>query len=73
MALRLKELRKENGYTQEYVAKYLNVKQNTYSQYESGINQISIPCLCKLAELYDTSVDYILCLTDEETPYPKKL
>lgn len=72
MEMRLKELRKENGYTQEFVAKYLNVKQNTYSQYESGVNQIPILCLCSLAELYDTSVDYILHLTDEETPYPRK-
>lgn len=72
MKMRLKELRKENGFTQEYVAQYLNVKQNTYSQYESGVNQISISCLCSLAELYETSVDYILCLTDEETPYPKR-
>lgn len=72
MKMRLKELRKENGYTQEYVAHHLNVKQNTYSQYEAGVNQIPITCLCSLAELYETSVDYILCLTDEETPYPRK-
>ncbi len=72
METRLKELRNENGYTQEYVAGYLNVKQNTYSQYEAGVNQIPISCLCKLAELYETSVDYILLLTDEENPYPKR-
>ncbi len=72
MEMRLKELRKENGYTQEYVAKYLNVKQNTYSQYEAGVNQIPIGCLCNLAKLYETSVDYILYLTDEETPYRRR-
>ena len=68
----MRELRKEHGYTQDYVAKYLNVKQNTYSQYEAGVNQIPIPCLCCLAELYETSVDYILYLTDEETPYRRR-
>ena len=72
MEMRLKELRKENGYTQEYVAKFLNVKQNTYSQYESGVNQIPVSCLCSLAELYETSVDYILFLTDEDTPYRRR-
>ena len=71
MKLRLKELRKENGYTQEFVADYLNVKQNTYSQYEAGVNQIPIESLIKLATLYDTSVDYILNLTDDDSPYRK--
>lgn len=72
MNFRLKELRNENNYTQEYVAKKLNIKQNTYSQYESGLREIPLECLIKLAFLYDTSVDYILNLTDEEFPYRRK-
>lgn len=72
MEMRLKELRKENGYTQEYVAKFLNVKQNTYSQYEKGVNQIPVSCLCSLAMLYETSVDYILYLTDDDAPYRRR-
>ena len=72
MELRLKELRLENGYTQAFVAERLNIKQNTYSQYEMSVREIPIESLCKLAELYDTSVDYILGLTDEETPYKRK-
>ncbi len=62
--MRLRELREENGYTQEFVSKTLNVKQNTYSQYEAGQRQIPIPLLIKLARLYGVSVDYILELTD---------
>ncbi len=69
MKMRLKELRNENGYTQKVIAAYLNIKQNTYSQYEMGVREIPIECLCKLALFYDTSVDFILFLTDEETPY----
>ena len=72
MRLRLKELRLENGYTQTYVAEYLNVKQNTYSQYEMSVREIPIEGLIKLAKLYDTSVDYLLDLTDEEAPYARK-
>lgn len=71
MKMRLKELRIENGFTQRFVAEYLNVKQNTYSQYETETNQIPLNCLCRLAQLYDTSVDYILYLTDDDTPYKK--
>lgn len=71
MKLKLKELRTENNYTQTYVAKFLNIKQNTYSQYESGLREISLDSLAKLAELYNTSVDFILGLTDYDFPYPR--
>lgn len=62
--MRLKELREENKYTQAYIANILQVKQNTYSQYETEQRQIPIPALITLAKLYDVSVDYILGLTD---------
>lgn len=70
--LRLKEIRVEKGINQQVVAEFLNVKQNTYSQYESGQRQIPIEALIKLAEFYDVSVDYILNLTNEDTPYQRK-
>ncbi len=62
--MRLKELREENNYTQQFVAEYLNIKQNTYSQYETRRRQIPIAQLMMLAKLYDVSVDYILELAD---------
>ena len=72
MKMRLKELRLEHGYTQEQVAEILNIKQNTYSQYECEQREIPIESLIKLAQLYETSVDYILFLTDEVFPYSKR-
>ena len=72
MKLRLRELRKENNYTQKFLAEYLNIKQNTYSQYETELREAPIACLIKLAALYETSVDYILNLTDSDFPYPRK-
>lgn len=62
--MRLKELREENKYTQQYVAEVLNIRQNTYSQYENEKREIPIRALILLAKLYDVSVDYILELTD---------
>lgn len=62
--MRLKELREENKYTQQYIANVLKVKQNTYSQYETEQRQIPISALITLAKFYDVSVDYILGLTD---------
>ena len=69
--LRLKELREDNDYTQEEIAKLLNCKQNTYQQYESEKRQIPIETLKKVAILYKTSVDYIIRLTNEKKPYPR--
>ena len=62
--MRLKELREENKYTQQYVAEILNIRQNTYSQYENEKREIPIRALIVLAKLYDVSVDYIFELTD---------
>ena len=62
--MRLKELREENGLTQQAVAEYLNVKQNTYSQYENEKRQLSIDVLIKLAKFYNVTTDYILELED---------
>ena len=64
MKLRLKELRLEFNYTQQYVANILNIKQNTYSQYESGQRQLPLDVLIKLSELYGVSTDYILGIKD---------
>ena len=70
--LRLKDLREDNDYTQEEIAKILNCKQNTYQQYESEKRQIPIEQLKKLAILYKTSTDYLIRLTNETKPYPRR-
>ena len=64
ISMRIKKLREENGLTQQAVANYLNVKQNTYSQYENEKRQLSIDVLIKLAKFYKVSTDYILELED---------
>ena len=70
--LRLKELRESKGKTQKEIAEFLNIQQNTYSQYETGQRQISLGFLVQLAQFYNVSVDYILNLTEIDFPYPKK-
>ncbi len=67
----LKILRLQHGYTQTYVANKLNIRQNTYSQYETGARELPIQALVDLAVLYDVSADFIIGLTSEETPYPR--
>ena len=68
----IRSLRIDNGYTQAQIAEYLNIKQNTYSQYEIGTLNYPIDVLMKLADYYNVSVDYLLGRTAVKTPYPKK-
>ena len=67
--MRIRDLREDSNLTQEEVARYLHVKQNTYSQYENEQRQLPLSCLIALAKLYKTSTDYILGLTDHRKPY----
>ncbi len=62
--MKLKELREENNISQKEIADFLNVKQNTYSQYETGKRQLPIDVLIKLSKFYKTTTDYILGLED---------
>lgn len=71
MYKRLRDLREDHDLTQKEVANILNMSQTGYAQYELGINDIPTSVLKKLALFYKTSTDYILELTDMETPYPK--
>ena len=64
------ELRKKKGLTQKQLADYLHIRQNTYSQYETGQRQLPLDVLIALARYYKTSADYLLGLTDERKPYP---
>lgn len=68
--MRLRELREDADLRQQSIADYLHIRQNTYSQYESGQRQIPLEALSMLADFYHVSVDYLLGRTDVSTPYP---
>ena len=70
--MRLRELREDQDLTQQAVADYLHIRQNTYSQYENGQRQLPLELLVALALYYHTSTDYILELTDQREPYPQR-
>ncbi len=56
---RLKELREENKFTQEYIAKILHVTQTAYGKYELGQRPIPFHLASRLSDLYNISLDYI--------------
>ncbi len=71
MYRRIRDLREDRDLNQTQVAKMLGMSQTGYSKYETGENDIPTSVLIRLAEFYDTSVDYLLGLTKERTPYPR--
>ena len=68
----VRNLRIDGGYTQQQIADYLHIKQNTYSQYEIGVLNYPVEVLSKLADFYGVSVDYLLGRTDVKQPYPRR-
>ncbi|MBO5933940.1 MAG: helix-turn-helix transcriptional regulator [Clostridia bacterium] len=69
---RLKELRKEKGYTQIKMQMLTGIDQSDYSKIESGKRYFTFEQCRKIALALDTSMDYLAELTDEKTPYPRK-
>ena len=70
---RLRDIREDKDLSQADVAKFLKTSQQQYSKYELGIRSMPIEKLNKLADFYDTSVDYLIGRTDERKPYPTSI
>ena len=60
----LRGIREDKDIRQKDIASYLNVSQNTYSQYETGTISLTAEVLIKLADYYSVSIDYLLDRTD---------
>ena len=63
----LRSIREDRDIKQRQVAEYLNVSQNTYSQYENGVISLTAEILIKLSDYYNVSIDYLL----DRTQNPK--
>lgn len=72
MYQKIRDLREDKDLTQTQIAKILNCSQRIYSNYERGEVDIPTQVLIKLAEFHGISVDFLLGLTDEKRPYPRK-
>ena len=72
MLQRLRDFREDRDISQKRMAEILKVAQTTYSDYELGKINIPLYTLKRLALFFDTSIDYLLELTDVSTPYPRK-
>lgn len=68
---RIRNLREDADLTQAQMGEKINVPQRTYAYYESGERMVPPQVLVALAQYHHVSVDYLLGLTDEKTPYPR--
>ncbi|MBR6694602.1 MAG: helix-turn-helix transcriptional regulator [Clostridia bacterium] len=60
----LRGIREDRDIRQKDIAAYLNVSQNTYSQYETGVISLTADILIKLSDFYGVSIDYLLDRTN---------
>lgn len=61
---RLKEIRIENGFTQQKIAEELGIKQQSYARYELGNGEPSLLTLIKIAKIFGVTTDYLLGISD---------
>ena len=66
---RIRELREDHDITQRQIAEYLHITQPQYFRYEQGYRDLPTDILIQLADLYETSIDYML----ERTNNPSRI
>lgn len=67
--MRLKQLRKARGVSQLKLSIDLEMSQNSISRYETGKRQADYETLIKFADYFNVSLDYLLCRSDDDTPF----
>ncbi len=68
----MRDLREDKDLNQKQIAEILNIAQTTYSDYELGKINIPIEVLKKMSVFFNTSIDYLLDMTDVKKPYLRK-
>lgn len=72
MYRRVRDMREDKDMAQWEMAKVLHCSQRVYSNYECGDVKMPIDVFVNLANFHNTSIDYLVELTDEKMPYPRK-
>ena len=69
---RIRDLREDKDLSQAEIGKILDIDRSVYGLYELGKRQFPLHQVIELAKFYEVSVDYLVGLTDETTPYKRK-
>ncbi len=65
---RIQDLRIDSDLSQKKIGEILHISQRSYSHYETGSRNIPIEMLIRLADYYDTTIDYLVGRTDKKDP-----
>lgn len=65
---RIQDLRIDSDLSQKKIGEILHISQRSYSHYEAGSRNIPIEMLIRLADYYDTTIDYLVGRTDNKEP-----
>lgn len=65
---RIQDLRVDSDLSQRQLGEILHISQRSYSHYETGSHGIPIEMLIRLADYYDTTIDYLVGRTDNKAP-----
>ena len=65
---RIQDLRIDSDLSQKEIGEILHISQRSYSHYETGSRNIPIEMLIRLADYYDTTIDYLVGRTDKKEP-----
>lgn len=65
---RIQDLRVDSDLSQRQLGEILHIRQRSYSHYETGSRGIPIEMLIRLADYYDTTIDYLVGRTDNKAP-----
>ena len=71
LSKRLKKCRDKTGLPQIKVATYCDITEKAYQNYELATHEPKVSILMRIAQFYDVSIDYLVGLTDDPTPYPR--
>lgn len=71
LAKRLRKCREKAGLTQIKVAIYCDITEKAYQNYELGVREPKLSIITRIAQFYQVSIDYLVGLTDDPTPYPR--
>ena len=69
MRLRIRDMLEDRDLKQREISHYLMCDQSLYSKYERGERPVPLELMIKLARFYNTSIDYLVGLTDNDKPY----
>ena len=69
LAKRLRECRKEKGFTQGQMAIYCDITEKAYQNYELMTREPKLEILARIADIFDVSLDYLVGRTDQKTRY----